>query len=402
MSAQDQEHTDNPSGRRNRALRWAVPAGIVALAVAVPSAGAVLQAAPSPSLPPMTAQQLLTAIQTAKVSGLSGTVVQSADLGLPSLPGLSGTGAPSTGSSSLTSMASGSHTLRVWYASPNKGRVALLGQLGESDVVLNNHDLWTWSSSDNAATHRVVQAPQHTSGTPSPDKNDALANSTPQEIAAQLLKAVGPTTQVTTTGNTTVAGRKVYELLLQPKDTRSLVGQVKLAIDGETKLPLQVEVFAAGAGKPAVKVGFTQVTFATPSAANFTFTPPPGAKVTQEKAPATPKVPDPKQLAQHKAELAGARPTVVGKGWTSVMVAKLPANALTGGAAKQPKPGERGGNGGGINPEQLLSSLPRVSGSWGSGRLLSSALFSALITDDGRVLVGAVQPSLLYAAAGQK
>jgi outer membrane lipoprotein-sorting protein len=379
-----------------------VPAGIVALAVAVPSAGAVLQAAPSPSLPPMTAQQLLAAIQTAKVNGLSGTVVQSADLGLPSLPGLTGMGAPSTGSSSLTSMASGSHTLRVWYAGPDKGRIALLGQLGESDVVLNNHNLWTWSSSDKTATHRVVQAPAHTSGTPSPDKNNALANSTPQEIAAQLLKAVGPTTNVSTTGNTTVAGRKVYELLLQPKDTRSLVGQVKLSIDGETKLPLQVEVFAAGAGKPAIKVGFTQVTFATPSAANFTFTPPPGAKVTEEKAPAPAKVPDPKQLAQHKTELAGAQPTVVGKGWTSVMVAKLPANALTGGAAKQPTRGDRGGNGASVDPQQLLSSLPKVSGSWGSGRLLSSALFSALITDDGRVLVGAVQPSLLYAAAGQK
>jgi outer membrane lipoprotein-sorting protein len=378
-----------------------VPAGIVALAIAVPSAGAVLQAAPSPSLPAMTAQQLLAAIQTANVNGLSGTVVQSADLGLPSLPGLTGTGAPSIGSSSLTSMASGSHTLRVWYAGPDKGRIALLGQLGESDVVLNSHDLWTWSSSDNAATHRVITAPQHTSGTPSPDKNNALANSTPQEIAAQLLKAIGPTTQVTTTGNTTVAGRKVYELLLQPKDTRSLVGQVKLAIDGETKLPLQVEVFAAGAGKPAIKVGFTQVTFATPSAANFTFSPPPGAKITEEKAPAPGKVPDPKQLAQKKTELAGQQPTVVGTGWTSVMVAKLPANALAG-APQQPKQGDRGGSQGGVDMTQILSSLPHVSGSWGSGRLLSSALFSALITDDGRVLVGAVQPSLLYAAAGQK
>jgi len=47
----------------------------------------------------------------------------------------------------------------------------------------------------------------------------------------------------------------------------------------------------------------------------------------------------------------------------------------------------------------VLDRLPRVSGSWGSGRLLSGKLFSALLTDDGRVLVGAVAPELLYAAA---
>jgi hypothetical protein len=42
-----------------------------------------------------------------------------------------------------------------------------------------------------------------------------------------------------------------------------------------------------------------------------------------------------------------------------------------------------------------------VSGSWGSGHLLSGSLFSALITDDGKVLVGAVAPEKLYEAAGK-
>jgi hypothetical protein len=42
-----------------------------------------------------------------------------------------------------------------------------------------------------------------------------------------------------------------------------------------------------------------------------------------------------------------------------------------------------------------------VRGSWGSGKLLRSALVSALLTDDGRLVVGAVPPELLYAAAGR-
>ena len=66
----------------------------------------------------------------------------------------------------------------------------------------------------------------------------------------------------------------------------------------------------------------------------------------------------------------------------SVVVAQLPAGATSG-------------------SEQLtrmLKVLPVVSGTWGSGHLLRGTLFSALLTDDGRVVVGAVAPEALYAA----
>ncbi len=46
-----------------------------------------------------------------------------------------------------------------------------------------------------------------------------------------------------------------------------------------------------------------------------------------------------------------------------------------------------------------LEALPRVSGDWGSGRLLSTHLLTVLLTDDGRVLVGAVDPATIEAAA---
>jgi hypothetical protein len=47
---------------------------------------------------------------------------------------------------------------------------------------------------------------------------------------------------------------------------------------------------------------------------------------------------------------------------------------------------------------RALKALPTVSGSWGSGHLLQGTLFSALLTDDGRVVVGAVAPQALYDA----
>jgi hypothetical protein len=49
----------------------------------------------------------------------------------------------------------------------------------------------------------------------------------------------------------------------------------------------------------------------------------------------------------------------------------------------------------------LLSAARPVHGSWGSGRLLRTSLLSVLITDSGQVLIGAVQPSVLYADAAQ-
>ena len=88
------------------------------------------------------------------MAGVSGTVVESADLGLPSLPQLG----PADADSGLLGLVTGTHTLRVWYGGPTKQRVALLNSLGESDIIRNGADLWTWDSSDNSATHRTLPA----------------------------------------------------------------------------------------------------------------------------------------------------------------------------------------------------------------------------------------------------
>jgi outer membrane lipoprotein-sorting protein len=47
----------------------------------------------------------------------------------------------------------------------------------------------------------------------------------------------------------------------------------------------------------------------------------------------------------------------------------------------------------------LLAATTPVHGSWGSGRLLRSALLTVLVTSKGQVLAGAVTPSVLYADA---
>jgi hypothetical protein len=75
---------------------------------------------------------------------------------------------------------------------------------------------------------------------------------------------------------------------------------------------------------------------------------------------------------------AGERPQVVGAGWDAVVV--VPADAAAPDLTSSP----------------LLAGLTsEVDG----GRLLSTALLTALVTDDGRVLVGAVPGSRLQAVA---
>ena len=133
-----------------RLLRWGVP--VVAAAAVAAVVSGVFTAEANPSLPAKSAGQLLVDLQRASVDGLSGTVVQDSDLGLPQLPQVG------SGSSSLTSLLTGSHTLRVWYAGDDKQRVALLGSLGETDVVRNGTNAWVWSSESNSATHYTIPA----------------------------------------------------------------------------------------------------------------------------------------------------------------------------------------------------------------------------------------------------
>ena len=96
-----------------------------------------------------------------------------------------------------------------------------------------------------------------------------------------MLSAIGPTTDVSVATDTTVAGRPAYELVLEPKDKRSLVDSVRIAVDGAERVALRVQVFAGDGTEPVASMGFTEVDFAVPPASVFDFTPPPGARSTE-------------------------------------------------------------------------------------------------------------------------
>jgi outer membrane lipoprotein-sorting protein len=445
-------------GRRfGSRARWAVPgAAVVAVGAVVAGTAVAAGAQAAPSLPARSAAELLADVQRATGPGpMTGTIQETANLGLPSLPSLPGSGGPS----SALSLLSGTHTATIWYADPAHVRIAESEQLGETDLRLNGRQAWLWNSKTQTATHIVLPAPpagqrrtgsaaDRASGTPP----------TPQQVAKQILAAVGPTTKVSLQQNVTVAGQAAYQLAIAPKDRRSLIGQIRIAVDAGRYLPLRVQVFARGATSPAFQVGFTAVSFGRPAASNFAFTPPPGAKVKTTVVPAwSPRPAGLKNGAirplphgslystgasgwtgvsptfvPSEAIDGAARPAVMGKGWLSVLV--LPGGLGLGGSpasttriatvrgSHNPASIAAVSSSGGVSsassvvyisastgapltgPDSallrvLLRAATPAHGAWGSGRLLRTSLFSVLITAKGPVLVGAVTPSVLYADA---
>ena len=194
-----------------------------------------------------------------------------------------------------------------------------------------------------------------------------------------VLKALGPTTKVTSDSSVDVAGRPAYELVLDPNDSNTLISQARIAIDGETKLPLRVQVVGPD-NKIVFEVAYTSVDFTRPDDAEFVFNPPPGAKVTEIK-PSDQKTPSAQDRQQ--AEEARKATKVVGTGWTAVTVRKV--GTLSNSQADQ-------------QLKAFVNKLPPVHGSWGSGRLLAGTAFSAVWTDDGRLAIGAVRPDVIYQA----
>ncbi|MER7005733.1 hypothetical protein ABT297_22180 [Dactylosporangium sp. NPDC000555] len=359
-------------------LRWAVPAAAAVAVVGAGVAAKTLAVAAEPDLPARTAAQLLVDLQTASLDGLSGTVVERADLGLPAIPLLTG-----DQSAKLTSLVSGKHTLRVWYSGPDKARVSLLGTQGQSDVIHNGTDTWIWDSQTKEARHFTGRPDREKTGAPGVLASPSDLPKSPQEAADLALKAIDPTTQVTTGNSAKIAGRDAYELILRPRDTSSLVGEVRLAIDAQKKLPLRVQVLPRGTANPAFEVAFTQVSFVRPDDAEFTFNPPAGTKVTeQDPAKAQHELKDKAQ--QHDGGAADKpKSTVIGTGWTSVLVLRTSDGAQGANAEEQKK------------AQDAIAQLPQGNG----GRTFNSKLLNVLFTDDGRVLVGSVTPERLNQVA---
>ena len=369
----------------------AVTGGVIA-GTQIPSAQA------SPVLPVRTPGQLLAEInQDQKLPPMTGTVVETTSLGLPQLPQA---GNPT----SLSSLLTGSHTIKVYYLNPQHFRLSVQQPMSETDVIRSANTLWLWESTGNAVTE--FTAPAASQKHVMKNKLPAGPVLTPQQAANAILAAVGKTTLVSVQDNVSVANEPAYQLVLKPKDHRSLIGRVVIAVDAKYGMPLKVQVFAKGDGSPAFQVGYTQLSMnQAPAAANLNFTPPPGASVDKVNMGAKPALNAGAATQQQKQAMAGFG--TYGSDWLTVV--SMPQqdllSSLGTGAAGSNAPAAPSAGPGGLGGDSqkvigaLLGAAKPVSGKWGSGTLLQTGLVSMLMTG-GKVYIGAVEPSVLYAAVG--
>lgn len=391
-----------------KVARWSVPAAVVAITGAAIASGMMPSAGAAPVLPTRTPAQLLADVAgTHKLPPLTGTVVETTSLGLPQLPQ---TGDPM----SLPSLLTGSHTVKVYWQDARHFRLSVPQSMSETDVIRNGSTAWLWESGQNAAT-KFTANPKAMAGADN-KKAGALkkarqkaeshmpqtASLTPQQAADEVLAKVGKTTVVSTQSNVDVAGQPAYQLVLAPKSAESTIGSVRVAVDGKTGVPLRMQVFAKGSKTPAFQVGYTSINYTAPSASNFNFTPPQGAKVTTPgengaKGAGTPT----------SGPMAGAG--TYGHGWLSV--AEVPSSALisaagngSGASAAPSSSSSASGNSPLSGSSQqivnaFLGSGTKVSGAWGTGQLVHTSLLNVLITG-GKMYIGAVSPGVLESAVG--
>ncbi|GAB2759291.1 LolA family protein [Sinomonas soli] len=351
---------------QRRWLRW-IPAAAVPAVVAVGlfASGATAGSPP----PPATPEQVLALAAGHTARQFSGTVEQSSDLGLPSIPGQAlgaAKGSTSFGSeAAMLELLTSAHTAKVYADGPTRERVQVLDQLAERDAVRNGSDLWTYDSRAHAVTHAALPS-AGAAAVPS------AAAVSPDQLAQRLLAAAGPSTAVSLAQPATVAGHSAYTLVLTPKAAGTLVASVRIAVEAQTGLPLAVDVYAKGQDAAAFHAAFTQLTLAAPDTSVFAFTPPAGAKVTQQQLPAP---------AQHRPAKAQHAPASAAPGgWDAITI--IPADKVPAGLKDQP----------------LMKQLAAPAA---GGRVISTSLFTVLLLDDGRVLAGAVPAAALEAAAAR-
>ncbi|WP_431247566.1 LolA family protein [Leifsonia xyli] len=346
----------------HRWMRWA-PAVVVPAAIAAAVIVAPLAAGAS-DLPVKSPADVLRLVAASDTRSFSGTVEQSSDLGLPSLPATTSKGMDDNSAANLLELALADHTAAVWVDGPTRVHVQVQDRLAERDAIRNGSDLWLYQSTGEKVAHATL--PAHAEESPTPDATSL----TPTQLAQRFLDAVDPSTTVSLGAPQKVAGRDAYDLVLTPKTDSTLIGSVSIAVDGKTGIPLKVAVTARGASSPAFEAGFTSFSTDKPDASRFAFTPPKGATVSEQKLPTA-------ESLRHDGG-THPKPSVSGTGWSTVVA--LPAGSAPNSVADDP----------------LFAQLTQpVDG----GRALSSSVLSVLVTADGRVLAGSVPVSALQTAA---
>ena len=240
--------------------RWALVVTVVAVLAALPALIGSLPASDSRT----SAAELRAAALASDRVGFAGYAESAGGLALPVTDQLS----------SVADLFSARTTMRVWWRGGQDNRVDVVTAIGETDVHRDPAGSWTWDYESNRAT-RTDAAPLAL-----PAATDLL----PSTLGRRLLsEAAGG--ELSRIGARRVAGRDALGLRLVPAAAASSVSRMDVWVDATSGLPLQVQLFSAGAAVPALDSRFIDLQLATPPAGVIAFSPPAGATVVQGQDP---------------------------------------------------------------------------------------------------------------------
>ncbi|MGH4000448.1 MAG: LolA family protein [Pseudonocardiaceae bacterium] len=308
-----------------------------------------------PALPPVSAEDLVASVLNAEIPAFGGTITVTNELGLPALPGLP----------EFAPLTQPVTTLRVWSDGQGRSRLAVPSRDGEKVLIDDGTTLWRYDSSARTATaveHGDQPARQRTPMTE------------PTQAARDLVAVMSKSSTVTVDGTGYVAARPVYQLVLTPTPTeRTLLREVRVAVDLVTRIPLQLTVLGNGSADPVLQIGFSDLNVGTQDPALFQFTPPAGVTV-ERPQPSNNEPSGPRNTA-------GSMISTQGDGWDTVVLGQLPSARPS---AEQ------------SDPLALVQQIGQpASGPWGQGWVVKTAVVTVLVTSDGRVAAGAVPQQVL-------
>ena len=399
-----------------KSLRW-IPALLAPVLVAGSVIGFSVQATAATDLPDKSAAQILQLINTNPDIAFSGRIVKKAAMGLPPMnivPDVSESmieqmkkqmpeemadfipKASAQGELALVlEFFAGTHIANIYVDGPTKARLQVLDLLSERNYIRNGSDLWAYDASKAIAQHSVIDESEVNKA-----QGQALAlfsaNSSklpfdvtsPASIADYVLAQANVDSVITVGADAKIAGRGVYQLTISPRSNETLVQSATLSIDAATGLPLAARITAVGSDSPAFEVAFETITFATPAASNFDFTPPAGATVVEVALPTEAELRGQAELAPAlptEAELKAEALALKAQGWGAV--AKVRGDQVPAELAAL------------IAQNSLYLELTKpVAG----GRVFTSTLLNIFIADSGDIYAGSVTVERLLKAASTK
>jgi hypothetical protein len=243
-------------------LRWAAVAGGTAALCALP---VIAGALPVPGSP-ISATALRARILASGQVPYQGYAESTVSLGLPSLPDLRG----------VSMLLDGTTDQYTWYRSPAHWRAEVSTPAGEDDTYQAGDVTYLWDYGRDLLTRIVGSQPVRL-----PRAADLL----PPALGRRLLALATGSGRVSRLPSRRIAGIDAAGLQVRPTDPRTTIAAVDIWADPANGLPVWVQVFARGTGRPVVTSGFLQLNESRPALSVVTPDPAPGVGVTTTELP---------------------------------------------------------------------------------------------------------------------